>query len=431
MSKIVIIGNGISGVTAARHIRKRDSRSEILIISAETKYFFSRTALMYIYMGHMKFEHTKPYEDGFWAKNKIDLCFGKVEEINFDQKTLKLNIGKTVSYDSLVLALGSKPNLFGWKGQDLPGVQGLYSCQDLTLMEENTVGVKNAVIVGGGLIGVEMAEMLISRNIKVHFLVREQHFWSGVLAKAEAELIGKHMVNDHHVDLRFGTSLAEITSGENGRANGVITDSGERIECQFVGLTAGVGPNVDFLKDSELEINRGVLVDSYLKTNQPDVYAIGDCAEFKQAPPGRRNLEQVWYTGRMMGETLAQTLTGKPKEYLPGFWFNSAKFFDIEYQTYGQTPAKLEAEQSEFFWSNEEKKMCIRIVYATNTNLFIGINVFGIRLRHEKFNNWLQEQRTVDYIIQHINEAWFDPELYLNYLPQVQDKFNKFFTKAK
>ena len=172
MGKIVIIGNGISGVTAARHIRKRDSKSEILIISAETKYFFSRTALMYIYMGHMKFEHTKPYEDGFWAKNKIDLCFGRVDEIDFTQKKLSLNIGKTVGYDSLVLALGSRPNRFGWKGQDLPGVQGLYSCQDLELMEENTKGVKSAVIVGGGLIGVEMAEMLISRSIKVYFLVR-------------------------------------------------------------------------------------------------------------------------------------------------------------------------------------------------------------------------------------------------------------------
>ena len=143
------------------------------------------------------------------------------------------------------------------------------------------------------------------------------------------------MVNDHGVDLKFNSSLAEITSGSDGRANGVITESGEKIECQFVGLTAGVSANIGFLKNTKLETNRGVLVNSYLRTNKPDVYALGDCAEFKVAPPGRRAIEQVWYTGRMMGETLAKTLTGEPKEYLPGYWFNSAKFFDIEYQTYG------------------------------------------------------------------------------------------------
>ena len=353
MEKIVIIGNGIAGVTTARHIRKLDSKVEIMIVSAETKYFFSRTALMYIYMGHMKFEHTKPYEDSFWKKNRIDLCFGKVEKIDFESKKLSLDIGKTITYDSLVLAVGSKPNMFGWKGQDLPGVQGLYSCQDLELMEKNTKGIKSAVIVGGGLIGVEMAEMLLSRNIEVHFLIRENHFWGNVLSKNEAELIASHMVNNHGVDLKFNSSLAEITSGSDGRANGVITESGEKIECQFVGLTAGVSANIGFLKNTKLETNRGVLVNSYLRTNKPDVYALGDCAEFKVAPPGRRAIEQVWYTGRMMGETLAKTLTGEPKEYLPGYWFNSAKFFDIEYQTYGWVLPEKGENEIHFHWKHK------------------------------------------------------------------------------
>jgi NADH dehydrogenase FAD-containing subunit len=84
---IVIIGNGISGVTCARHIRKKDESAQITIISGETDHFFSRTALMYIYMGHMKYEHTKPYEDWFWEKNRIDLKRAWVEKIDFEKKT--------------------------------------------------------------------------------------------------------------------------------------------------------------------------------------------------------------------------------------------------------------------------------------------------------------------------------------------------------
>jgi len=118
---IAIIGNGISGVTVARHIRKLSDK-KITIISAETEYFFSRTALMYVYMGHMKFEHTEPYEDWFWEKNRIALKKGFVKTIDTSNKMLHFAEGDTLKYDRLVLATGSKPNKFGWPGQDLEGV---------------------------------------------------------------------------------------------------------------------------------------------------------------------------------------------------------------------------------------------------------------------------------------------------------------------
>ena len=112
MEHIVIIGNGISGVTVARHVRKLSDK-KITIISAETKYFFSRTALMYVYMGHMKFENTQPYEPEFWVKNKIELVQARVDTIDYASKTLKIGDGRTIRYDKLVLAVGSKPNKFG------------------------------------------------------------------------------------------------------------------------------------------------------------------------------------------------------------------------------------------------------------------------------------------------------------------------------
>lgn len=176
MEHVVIIGNGIAGVTAARHIRKLSDK-KITIISAESEYFFSRTALMYVYMGHMKFEHTQPYENHFWKKNNIELVHGYVAKVDTEQKLLYLADKSSLNYDKLVIATGSKPNKFGWPGQDLDGVQGLYSKQDLELLEENAPNnkvCKRAVIVGGGLIGIELAEMLRTRDIPVTFLVREK-----------------------------------------------------------------------------------------------------------------------------------------------------------------------------------------------------------------------------------------------------------------
>jgi len=173
---IVIIGNGISGITAARFIRKAADHP-ITVISAETDHFFSRTALMYIYMGHLTYEQTKPYEDSFWKKNRIDLVNAWVESVDPAAKTVRLSEGASIRYDKLILATGSKPNKFGWPGQDLPGVQGLYSKQDLDNLEANAPDnrtCKRAVIVGGGLIGIELAEMLRTRDIPVTFLVPPQ-----------------------------------------------------------------------------------------------------------------------------------------------------------------------------------------------------------------------------------------------------------------
>lgn len=421
MKHIVIIGNGIAGVTAARHIRKR-SDHRITIISAETDYFFSRTALMYVYMGHLKPEHVKPYEDHFWTKNKIELKRAYVQAVNSEERKLLLDDDSNFSYDELIIASGSKPNKFGWKGQDLKGVQGLYSWQDLELMEENTKNCKRAVIVGGGLIGVEMAEMLLSRNIAVSFLVREKRFWGSVLPEEEGNLIGRHILS-HHVDLRFETELEEIIPDESGRVAKIKTKTGEIIDCEFVGLTAGVSPNIDFLKNSSIMLNRGVLVDEYLKTNCPNVYAIGDCAEFHQHPTGRKNIEQVWYTGKMMGETLAKTICETPTAYQPGTWFNSAKFFDIEYQTYGWVWANPKENEQALYWENKTGDKCLKIIIDKASQQFLAINAFGIRLRHETVVKWIEEKCSIEKVLKHFQEANFDPEFFKNYYKEAKASF--------
>ncbi|WP_417884987.1 NAD(P)/FAD-dependent oxidoreductase [Zunongwangia sp.] len=410
MEHIVILGNGISGITTARHVRKRSDK-KITVISAESDYFFSRTALMYVFMGHMKWNHLKPYEDWFWEKNRINLKKGWVNQIDFKQKTLHFKNGETLDYDKLVLATGSIPNKFGWEGENLEGVQGLVSKQDLELLEKNTQNCKKAVVVGGGLIGNELAEMLRTRNIEVTMLVREKAFWHSVLPFEDAKMISEH-IKSHGVDLRTETELDKIIPDENGKVKAIMTKSGEQIDCQLVGLCAGVRPNIDFLKDSGLAIDKGILVNSYLETNIPDVYAIGDCAEQQEAIGLRKSVEAVWYTGRMMGETLALTLTGEKSRYNPGNWFNSAKFFDIEYQTYGWVWAKPKENEQHFHWQNEDNTKAITISFDKKTNYFLGINTFGIRMRHEVLDRWLTGKREINYVLANLKQANFDPEFY-------------------
>lgn len=428
MEHIVIIGNGIAGVTAARHIRKKTDY-QITIISKESKFFFSRTALMYVYMGHMRFKDTQPYEPAFWKKNRIDLIQDTVKQIDFDKKYILLQKESPINYDQLIIATGSVPNTFGWKGENLKGVQGLYSKQDLDLMEENTNGISSAVIVGGGLIGIEMAEMLLSRNISVDYLVRENHFWGNILPEVDAQIVHKEMDKHHGLRLHFSEELDTIESSNQSRVSHVLTKSGKKIDCQFVGLTTGVRPNVDFLRDSQLEINRGILVDAYLSTSEKDVYAIGDCAEFRIANGLRKNIEQVWYTGRMMGETVAQTICGEQTAYQPGNWFNSAKFFDLEYQTYGWVSNTLKENEEEFIWSTNNPDLLLHFIFDRTDHSLIGVNSFGIRLRHELFDHWLTNKTCIDDVISQLGGANFDPEFYKRYEQEIIAAFNQRFNK--
>lgn len=427
---IAIIGNGVSGVTAARWIRKL-SDHKITIISAETEHFFSRTALMYIYMGHMRYQDTKPYEDGFWAKNRINLVFDRVTTIDFDEQSLIMKT-QDIKYDKLILAVGSTPNKWGWPGQDLDGVRGLYSYQDLEYLEQRSEKLEKAVIVGGGLIGIELAEMLKSRGKEVCMLVREKSYWSNVLPPEESEMVNKH-IKEHHIDLRLNTELTEI-NGEQ-KVNSVHTKSGEKIDCQFVGLTAGVRPNIAWLKDTPLETGKGILVNNRLETNIANVYAIGDCAQLSSPQNGRRAVEAIWYTGRMMGETVAYNICGQAHEYNPGLWFNSAKFLDIEYQVYGYVTTKAESGINSLYWQHDTENKSIRIVY-NDANEVVGFNLMGVRFRHEVCEKWILQKTSTQEVVNNLMLANFDPEFYRSHIREITRVFAEqsglsFNTQAK
>jgi NAD(P)H-nitrite reductase large subunit len=418
---IVIIGNGVAGITAARFIRKRSDHS-ITVVSDESDHFYSRTALMYLYMGHMTYEDIKPYEDWFWPKNRIDCIRGYVSSVDFESKQLVLSSGDKLPYDRLIIASGSVSRTFGWPGQDLVGVQGLYSLQDLDRMETDTQSINRAVVVGGGLIGIEMAEMLHSRHIPTTFLVREPEYWSNVLPTEEGHMISEH-IREHGIDLRLNTNLERILPDESGRVRAVLTDKGEEISCQFVGLTTGVTPNVSFLRESPLNVDIGVVVDDMFRTNIEDVYAIGDCAQFSDPPAGHPPVEQLWYTGRMHGEVVASTVCGEPRNYDRGVWFNSAKFMQIEYQTYGYVANEPQEGIESLYWQDPHHKRAVRINYRADDHCVVGCNVFGIRHSQAVWEEWLRSGATLEHVLENLEAANFDTEFYRMFERHVRTTF--------
>lgn len=418
--KIAIIGNGITGVSAALKIRKLKPDWDIVMISGESDFHYSRPALMYIYMGHMSYRDTKPYEDGFWRDKRIETVRGWVTEIDTKNSRLLLHKKDPISFDKLLLAVGSKPNKFGWPGQDLKGVQGFYDLMDLRELYENSKELKHAVITGGGLIGIELAEMLHSRGAHVTFLVREKSYWNRILPDKESAMVNR-VIRKEGIDLRLGAELGEITDNGSGRVGGVITKDGQKIECGFVGLTAGVSPQTALADGAGIKTGRGILVDRGFKTDAENIYCAGDCAEIVTGEE-RNLLQQVWYTGKAQGGQAGEAMCGIPTNYEPATWFNSAKFFDLEYQTYGQVNLAVEGENN-LYWERPDGLAALRIVHTDKA--VIGVNVMGLRYRHKICERWIEEKRPIDYVLDNLSEANFDPEFYTLYEKEIAGVFRE------
>jgi NADPH-dependent 2,4-dienoyl-CoA reductase/sulfur reductase-like enzyme len=268
-----------------------------------------------------------------------------------------------------------------------------------------------------------MAEMLHSRNISVTMLIRENAYWANVLPQQEAQLIGNHL-NKHGIQLKFNTELQEIRTIDQVNVHSIVTKQKETIDCQFLGITTGVKPNIKFLKNSSIEIEKGILVNEFLETNIPDVFAAGDCAQFRFAKNGEAPIEQLWYTGKMQGETLANTICGNKTTYDRGIWFNSAKFFDLEFQTYGKVLAEITPEQESFYWAHENGKISFRANYNKSDRSIIGFNFIGIRFRQVIAEHWIREQKEIEYVIDNLKQGWFNPEFSDTHYEKIAKSFS-------
>jgi len=185
-----------------------------------------------------------------------------------------------------------------------------------------------------------------------------------------------------------------------------------------------VRPNVEFLRESGITIGRGIRVNDRFETNIPGIYAIGDCAEFTVAPPGRRNIEQIWYSGKMHGELVAANICGQGRPYDPGIFFNSAKFFDIEYQVYGDVPPNLPDGILSLYWEHNSGHQSIRINYRADNQAVTGFNLMGVRYRHKACERWIAEGRPISYVLEHLRAANFDPEFFAEYERFLVEQYN-------
>jgi NADPH-dependent 2,4-dienoyl-CoA reductase/sulfur reductase-like enzyme len=416
MQRVAIVGTGVCGIEAALALRKREPETPITLISDEHDHFFSRPALMYVFAGQMTLRDTEPYDRELFARMGFTRARGRVAAVDPGTRTLAVDGGPAIGYDRLLIASGSKARPAPWPGSEGPGMHAFVTLRDLERLDADARAGGRAVVIGGGLIGVEVAEILAHRGLHVTFVIRESWYFPVALDRREAALVAEHL-RRHGIDVRLESAVQEILRGASGAVRGVRV-AGEDLPCDLVVTAIGVVPNTAFLEGSGIQRAPGgaIEVDDALRTNVPGVWAAGDCANVTWID-GSRRPEQLWYTARDQGRVAALSMCGDEAAYRRGAWYNSAKFFDLEYTTAGWVPVSLDLENRPVAadpgirtWFQRRPGAFASERIICRGERVVGFNMLGGRWNHEPLLEWIHERRSLDWVLAHLHEAQFDEE---------------------
>ena len=444
--RIVIIGNGVAGIEAALAVRKREPRWDITVISEESDHFFSRTALMWVFSGQMSHQDIEPLERD--AYQRLGFRRVRARATGIDTVNRRVSLAgnqEPIAYDRLLIASGSKPRPGPWPGSDARGVGHFVTLQDLDWYEREVHGgvshgggpprpeahstasaadspyrfreaaaehrgqlARQPAVIGGGLIGIEAVEVAVAAGLRPHFFIREEWFWPIALDRRESQWIGDRMA-EHGVEVHLEHEVDAIETDADGNVSAVRTNLGRyESDCVVVGI--GVVPNTDWLSESGLELDDrgGIVVDEGLQTSAADVFAAGDCASVRWFD-GTRRPEQLWYTARDQGRVVGGRLLGDGPRYERGTWYNSAKLMDVEYTTAGLVNWNLDREENWFFEEKTKVSSTTRVVVQDDR--VVGFNMLGRRWDHSVLIRWIEERRSLGWVLDHLNDAAFDTEL--------------------
>lgn len=314
----VIVGNGAAGYYAADAIRKHDIENGIHIISEEKLLTYYRPQLSKFIGFPMDIEKILVAPKKWYEDNKIKVTLKtKIKKVNPEQKLILLSDGSIIKYEKLILANGSNAFVPPVPGNDKKNVFSLKFIDDAESIKMQISAGKNAVVIGGGLLGLEAAWSFHNAGMNVTVLERS----SGLLTKqldAEGAAIFKDMVDKSGVNVILNASAEELIGDIS--VTGIKLAGGETIPADIVLFSSGVRPNKELAEQSGLEVSKGILVNDKMETSKPDIYACGDVAEFNDKVFGN------WPAAMNMGKVAGENASGANtqfKEFVTSFSFDS------------------------------------------------------------------------------------------------------------
>ncbi len=331
----LIIGNSAGGIGAVETIRLIDLEGAITIISDEPYPVYSRPLISEHLAGERDLNGMLYRSNDFYTVNKVQTILGK-EVVRLDIAAGEVELADTekISYQKLLLSTGGNPIFPTMDGAEKRGVFTFTTLDNAKGIAEMVKdGAQKAVVIGGGLIGISVTDALKKLGINV-IVVELMDRILGIVLDEEASLMAQEVVEATGVQFRTRHTVKTIV-GDDGIVSGVILDDGEEIECDLVIVAIGVVPRIDLVKDTDIKVNRGILVDCHMATSNPDVYACGDVAESYDFIIDGDRVVPIWPNAHIGGRIAGYNMAGREAEYPGGTAMNSLKYFGLSIASAG------------------------------------------------------------------------------------------------
>ncbi len=333
--KIVIIGNSVAGINAVEAVREKDKISEIKVISDEQTRAYSHPLLPNFVVGDVSRAEERFYyrERNFYEKHNVKTLLGRrAVKIFPKNKYVELDNEEKVDYDKLLIACGGKPFVPSMKGVELNGVHTLTNIKAADKLKADLPNIEHCVVVGGGLIGSKIAEKLAKKGVKVTLVELMRRVLFPVLDDAGADYVHKELKN-LGVKLVLEDSVVELKGDK--RVKEVVLSSGKTIKANSVIVAVGVRPNLDFVADSDIEVNKGIIVNDYMQTNIDTIFAAGDVVEAYDIVISQKRPIPILPLAARQGRVAGLNIIDSNVKYKGGFPTNSITIGNISFISMG------------------------------------------------------------------------------------------------
>ncbi|MBO7519919.1 MAG: NAD(P)/FAD-dependent oxidoreductase [Clostridia bacterium] len=383
MKKYVIIGNGVAAVGCIEGIRSVDRSGEITVISREKHPVYSRPLISYYLENKTDLEHMKYRSDSFYKENKCKVLYGvSADSVDKDAKSVRISGGKEIAYDALCVAAGSDPFVPPFEGLD--AVENKFSfmtLDDMLALESALTSDSRVLIVGAGLIGLKCAEGIRDRVGSITVCDLADRVLSSILDSDCAAIVEKHLEEN---GIKFMLSDTAVRFGKNT----AYMKSGKTAEFDILVLAVGVRANTALIKNAGGSVNRGITVNKKMKTDLPDIWAAGDCAEGFDSSTGTNRVLAILPNAYMGGYTAGVNMAGGDKAFDNAIPMNSIGFFGYRIMTAGSYDGEMQEEKSE----NTLKRFFVR------DNNLIGFILLGSIDRAGIYTSLIREKTPLDTI---------------------------------
>jgi NAD(P)H-nitrite reductase large subunit len=349
----VIVGNGVSAIGAIEGIRLHDTTGKILVISDEEVPTYGRPLISYYLSDKIKFE-TLPYRpEEFYKKNNVEMKLGsRVLSIDTTARELLIDSGEKVAYGKLLVATGGAPVKPDLPGIDGPGVYNFTTVAHAEALRELVDKVNKVVVIGAGLIALKAAEGFAEKGADVTIVVRSR-IMRTYFDETAGELIVEHL-EKNGIHFMQGTGTREIVRYNDGSIKGVETDRGF-VDADVVIVAAGVRPNMGLAVQAGIATDKGIRVDDFMATSDPDVFAAGDVAEAKDLLTGEYTVRPIWPNAYSQGRYAGLNMAGADKPYTGGMSMNSITYYGLATISVGETnPGDQDGYETEIYLDRDK-----------------------------------------------------------------------------